>query len=114
MSGFKCRALLGMASLVAACASAPERSAENAAPERPAGSAAPAAASTEVAPAKVIDLNAVVDDSASRVTCRPMLRQGSNVIVKKCMTQADWKKYEAWEAKDAQEILRMLQGSGYR
>jgi hypothetical protein len=46
--------------------------------------------------------------------CREMLKPLSNVIVKRCMTPAEWKEFERREALWAQQILRTFQGSAYR
>jgi hypothetical protein len=50
----------------------------------------------------------------STVTCREMLKQGSNVIIKQCMTQDDWKTFERLQEQDAKAVLRTLQGGAYR
>lgn len=106
-----CSTLLA-ASLAAGCASAPERPTENRAGLQESAAETPPAA--EAAPSEIIDLSAQPDLSANRVTCREMLKQGSNVIITRCLSQADWEAFERHQAQEAQAILRMLQGSGYR
>lgn len=75
----------------------------------PADAAAPA---TPIAPV-IVDANQLAATTPP-ITCRDMLRRGSNVIVQRCMTEAEWKRYERQEAHDAGELVRALQGGRYR
>lgn len=110
MNASKYFATLLAASLVGACASVPEQSAGNGAV-----STADGVRTAEVATSRVVDLNNMqAADSAGTVTCRDMLKQGSNVIVTRCMTEADWQRFKRQEAIEAQQIVRMLQGSAFR
>lgn len=109
MRGLKSTAGLLTASLLAGCAAAPEQSAEVSDAAEPVPKVA-AAAGAEVEPAQIIDLNAAVDDSASTVICREMLKEMSNVVITRCMTAADWERFERMQAIWAQEFLRRLQG----
>lgn len=85
-------------------------------------SAAPAAtaadatsqASAAVTPDLVIDVNDLAARAPAPVICRDVLRPNSNVIVRQCLTQADWKRFQTAEAQRAGEIVRMLQGRAYR
>jgi len=120
MGRFKFYVALAAVALAAGCAAAPERAAENGVAGEPAQEAAGAATTTArgaavadtVTPSLAID--AIDPAPESRVTCREMLKQGSNVIITQCMTLADWKRFERRQARDAQEIVRMLQGGAYR
>lgn len=106
--------------LLAACTSAPEQ----AAVIRAAAAATPAAARTTEATeggaveAAAVEPDLIVEagnqDPGSEIRCREMLKQGSNVIVTRCMTMADWEEFERRQALDAQEIVRRLQGGNYR
>ncbi len=58
-----------------------------------------------------VDAQAVFPDST--VVCRDMLQHASNVIRRRCMTVAAWRRYEVAEAQRAQAILRSWQGSPY-
>lgn len=108
-----CKLCLVLAAvLVAGCASAPEQTAGRLGqtPERQ-DSAAPVVAEGE---APVVGLEEVALDPGSVVVCREMLKQGSNVIVARCMSRNDWKRYQRIESLEAQRIVRTLQGSAYR
>jgi hypothetical protein len=109
MRGLKWNAGLLTVSLFAGCAAAPRQSTEVSSVAEPVPAVA-AASSAEVVPDKVIDLNAVIDDSPSRVVCKEMLKEMSNVVVKRCMTVADWEKYKRAQALRAEEFVRQLQG----
>jgi hypothetical protein len=115
MSGpIKCCALLLVGSLLAGCASTSGRPAPSESAAQPATGAANAGESGDVTALRVIDLNKTVDDSASTVVCRQMLRQNSNVITTNCMTRADWKEFERRQALQAEEFVRRLQNGTYR
>lgn len=105
--------LLAM-SLVAGCASTGGRPAPSEVAAQPATGAANTAEKAEITALRVIDLNETVDDSASTVVCRQMLRQNSNVITTNCMTRADWKEFERRQALQAEEFVRRLQNGTYR
>jgi hypothetical protein len=85
-------------------------------------SAAPAAtaadatsqASGAVTPDLVVDVNDLAARAPAPVICRDMLRPNSNVIVRQCLTEADWKRFKTAEAQRAAEIVRMMQGRAYR
>ncbi|HEY8519697.1 MAG TPA: hypothetical protein VIN61_06430 [Gammaproteobacteria bacterium] len=62
---------------------------------------------------KTVDMKELAN-AGSPVICRDVLKMGSNVLVTYCMTPEGWKAYERRQAQEAQEILRMLQGSPYR
>jgi hypothetical protein len=102
--------------LLSACAGAPEQ-AETASPQAAAvGNASAvtsAAASASAAIPVVVDANRLAAVTPA-ITCREMLKRGSNVIIQRCMTGADWKRYERREAQDAAEMVRALQGGRYR
>jgi hypothetical protein len=120
--------------LATGCASAPQQTAEDGRAEtaRAEGGAATAAAepgvsanandvlanealANEVLANRVLVVDArETPDPGLNVTCREMLKQGSNVIITQCMSQDDWKKFKRRQARDAAEIVRMLQGSAYR
>lgn len=104
-----CCAMLA-ALLAAACATAPDERAQS-----PGGSdvqdAAQAATPAEI---ETITLGAAELDPGHVVTCRDELKMGSNVIVTRCMTAENWKHYKRFQTRQAQEMLRVLQGSAYR
>jgi hypothetical protein len=93
--------------LSAGCASAP--------PEMTASANVPAAtlAAVEPEPSEV-RLEEITLDPRNMVTCRDLLRQGSNVIRRTCMTREDWERHKRQEAKEAAAIVRTLQGGSYR
>jgi hypothetical protein len=62
--------------------------------------------------ARVVD--ATEPPPGSEVACRQMLRQGSNVIVRRCMTRDDWQAFRRQQAEEARRIVRMLQGGAYQ
>jgi hypothetical protein len=72
--------------------------------------AAPTAAAA--AQPLVVDGNALAQ--RSEFICRDVLKMGSNVHVTQCMTLADWKLWERRQAQEAQEMVRIMQGSRYR
>jgi hypothetical protein len=77
----------------------------------PVAQAAPDQAATSQA-AKVVDGNQLAQRSALTPICRDMLRPGSNVLVRRCMTAAQWKAYQRQEAQQAGELVRSLQRGG--
>lgn len=100
-----------LAALLAAggCASSPE-----VADETPDAAAAVAPEDGDVVPDVVVDANELAARTPPPVICRHMLRQGSNVIIQRCMTAQDWKLYERREAEEARAIVRTLQRGAYR
>lgn len=79
----------------------------------------PAASVSEPASIPPITPNLIVDaadepPAGSIIQCRDLLKHGSNVIIRQCMTADDWEIYDRREARDAQAMVRMLQGSGFR
>jgi hypothetical protein len=100
-----------LAALLAAagCASSPE-----VADETPDAAAVAAPEDGNIVPDVVVDANALVARTPPPVICRHMLKQGSNVIIERCMTAQDWKIYERREAQEAQAIVRTLQRGAYR
>ena len=111
MSGIKrCAAVATL--LAAGCASAPERAAETAL-EAEDGTGEVTAAVTE-AERSVLDLNEIALDPGQMVSCREMLKPASNVIVTRCMTGDDWKRFKRREELWAQQMLRIMQGGAYR
>jgi hypothetical protein len=71
-------------------------------------------ASAAVTPDLVVDVNDLAARAAAPIICRDMLKPNSNVIVRQCLTAADWKRYRTVEAQKAAQIVRMMQGGGYR
>ena len=108
-----CLAAALLAAWLGGCAAAPEQTAANVAPVavEPQDAAAPLHAA-ELKPV-VVRLTPSDEHPDLAVTCREMLKPGSNVIVKRCMTQSDWKKYKMLEARMAQQMLRVMQGNGF-
>jgi hypothetical protein len=100
------------------CAGAPDRDSANA----PAAVIEPAAARANAAPSEsvltkpdlIIDVNELAARAPPEVVCRDTLKQGSNVIVRQCMTPESWKIYERRQAQEAAQIVRMMQGNPYR
>jgi len=109
---------LALAALVVAgCAANPElESGDTVVSAALAGSATNAAprAGAAVTPNLVVDVNDLAARAPAPVICRDMLKPNSNVIVRQCMTAADWKRYSTAEAEQAGAIVRMLQGGAYR
>ncbi len=99
--------LMLAAALVAGCASAPEEL--TARVDTPVA----AALADEVDPTEVT-LEELTLNPGSVIICREMLKQGSNVIIRRCLSRDDWKLYKRREARDAAEIVRFLQGSAFR
>jgi hypothetical protein len=94
---------------VAGCASAPEGPDETAA-----AAAVEAPEEGSVTPDLVVDANDLVARTPPPLICRHSLKQGSNVIVQRCMTAQEWKLFERREAQEARAIVRTLQGGAYR
>jgi hypothetical protein len=111
------KAYVVLAALLAAgCASTPEI-----ADEAPAAAAvvattqAPGAvAPSSVVPNAVVDANELVARTPPPVICKEILKPGSNVHVQQCMTADNWKRYQRYEAQNAAELVRMMQGGAYR
>jgi hypothetical protein len=101
--------------LLAACASAPQTTSP--APAAALAATAPAATApgaASVVPDTVIDANELIANTPPKPICRDMLRPNSNVLVKTCMREEDWKIYDRLEAQRAGELVRMMQGGAYR
>ncbi len=85
-------------------------------------STAPAAAAADatpqgsaaVTPDLVVDVNDLAARAPAPVICRDMLERNSNVMIRRCLTEAAWKRYKNAEAQHAASIVRMLQGGAYR
>jgi hypothetical protein len=58
-------------------------------------------------------INFTPPPEGSRTTCRQMLRQASNNIVRRCMTQSKWRTYDRAQEEWARQTLRQMQGSAY-
>lgn len=97
--------------LTAGCASAPDRSGDT---QTFTDNSAAAAAVTETPTTLEVLTPDDLPDAGSVITCRQMLKQGSNVIVRTCMSRNDWKRYERFRAREAAAIVRTLQGGAYR
>lgn len=95
------------------CASVPDEAADRAIAQTAEATAA-AVTPAEPSPQNVIEVSESDLVPINRITCRQMLQPGSNVIVTRCMSQDDWKRYERLQASRAQEIVRMLRGDTYR
>ena len=112
----QCLALVVL--LLSGCAGAPQRDAASApAPATEPAAAAPSGAPTAAAvvtPNLIIDVNDLAARAPAPFICRDVLKQGSNVLVRQCMTEANWKFYRRRDAQQAAELTRMLQGSHYR
>jgi hypothetical protein len=50
---------------------------------------------------------------AEPVVCREMLRSGSNVIDRVCLTKAGWARLKREQSLAAERTVRVLQGSAY-
>jgi ABC-type Fe3+-hydroxamate transport system substrate-binding protein len=106
--------IVGLSALAAACASTGNSNLAS-------SSAAPApnlVAASDV-PVELVTADELpVEDEATlnerRVTCREMLQQASNQIVRRCMTVANWRTYDRAQELWAQQQLRLMQGSPYR
>lgn len=111
MSRLKSWLVVLLAALAAACASVPPETSEVAA-----AATVPKAGATALtaAAADAVVLNAEEFDPSSEVVCADMLKPGSNVIVRRCMTRRDWKLFEQMQAQQAQQLLRTWQGGAYR
>lgn len=108
---------ISAAALVAACASTPpvpSASLTEATQGAATGATALAAATSEVNSENVLVLDANNQNPGSVVSCRDMLQVGSNVIKTRCMSRDGWKRYERQLELHAQQMLRQMQGSGYR
>ena len=125
MSRFHSYAAVLIAAMLGGCASAPEQistSAEQGAPEQISENAtegateadvgAIAAGSADLEPV-VVELDARDHDPGLVVSCRDMLQTASNTLVTRCMTRDDWKRFEEVEARQAQEMVRRMQGDPF-
>jgi hypothetical protein len=104
--------------LAAGCAGAPEV-ADEATPPLAVASTTPAVANAAPASSSadgvlVVDVNELAAATPPPLICRQMLKQNSNVIITRCLTEENWKRFYRQEALEAQEIVRMLRGSKYR
>lgn len=102
-----------LAALLAAagCASGPEVAGE--APVAAAAVVANDGSSTFV-PDRIVDANELIARVPPPVICRDVLRPNSNVHITQCRTAEEWKIWQQREAKNAAEIVRMMQGGRYR
>jgi hypothetical protein len=111
----QCLALAAL--VVAGCAAQRELEVSNTVPSFAAPATATDAgprAATAVTPDLVVDVNDLAARAPAPVICRDMLKPNSNVIVRQCLTEADWKRFKTAEAARAAQIVRMMQGGGYR
>ena len=114
MSPMKAYVVLA-ALLAAGCASSPEVADEApAAAAFAATSGAGTAAPSSVVPNTVVDANELIARTPPPVICKEILKPGSNVHIQQCMTADNWKRYERYEAQNAAELVRMMQGGAYR
>ena len=65
-------------------------------------------------PDTVVDANELIARTPPPVICRDVLRPNSNVHVTECRTAEEWKRWLQREARNAAEIVRMMQGGAYR
>jgi len=110
----QCLAIVAL--VLAGCAANPEiEGGDTLAPAAtPTAADAEPQASAAVTPDLVVDVNDLAARAAAPIICRDMLKPNSNVIVRQCLTEADWKRYRTVEARKAAQIVRMMQGGGYR
>lgn len=95
-------ALLGCCGLAAACASTQDPNTVS----EPLAIAEP----TEVIVGELlVDTTGTANES--RITCRQMLQQASNQLVRRCMSQSDWRVYDRAQEEWARHILRQMRGS---
>jgi hypothetical protein len=105
--------------LAGGCAAAPELT-DQGAPARedavatPPSPTAPAANAATGAASLVVDVNELVASTPPPIICKQMLKKNSNVIVNQCGTAEQWKAFYRRQELDAQETVRMMQGSHYR
>ena len=106
---------LTVASLLAAgCASVPaETTANVGAPSVQDGGAATAAVVSKDDPS-VVQLEVKPMNPGGVISCREVLQSFSNVIVTRCMSQDDWRRFKSQQAQQAREILRTMQGGAFR
>jgi hypothetical protein len=106
--------------LAAGCATGPERAADAATEPQAALAADAQGAASAVGAAAIGTTPPLVVDAreaaaiAPPIRCREMLRKGSNVIVRYCGTEAQWKSFDLRQQQDAQQMVRELQGGRYR
>ena len=101
-------AMVGLAWLAAGCASTAGPESSSPAVIQEAGTVVDVVTADEL----LVAADASVEDG--RVTCREILRQASNQIERRCMTQAAWRNYDRAAEIRAQSLLRQMQGSPYR
>lgn len=110
--------LLAAALLSAGCASAPATpsagialngAAAEATEDSAAAQSAAVSGLAQIAPTLTVDVNRLPPADNTGLVCREMLKPLSNVIITKCMTPAAWKNYRKAEARQAQELLRIMQ-----
>ena len=111
----QCMALAAL--VLAGCAASPELedgvTLASATPAARATDATPQA-SAAVTPDLVVDVSDLAARNPPLVICRDLLQRNSNVIVRQCMTEAQWKRFKQIEAQEAAAIVRGLQGGAYR
>jgi hypothetical protein len=110
MNQFKCFTAAAFL-IVAGCASAPDPMAANESPQAQAD-AVPVVAAADADAVLSVDTDDF--DPGSVISCREMLKMGSNVIQTYCMSRDDWKRFERRQEREAQEMLRVMQGSAFR
>lgn len=100
--------------LLAACASTPseEVARDDSKPDAIASESRAPPSAPVVTPSRTVDANQLARLPA--IVCRDVLKPGSNVLITQCMTVEGWKAYERREADQAEETVRMLQGSRFR
>ena len=111
----QCMALAAL--VLAGCAVSPELgdggTLVSATPGATATDAAPQASSA-VTPDLVVDVSDLAARNPPLVICRDLLQRNSNVILRQCLTEAQWKRFKQLEAQEAAAIVRGLQGGAYR
>jgi len=112
MSFVRISVVLAAVLLATACATTEEQALALAAPATVA-SASDGREASPTEPVLVGDVNESVQ-ARPEVICKQMLKPGANVIVTQCMTAANWKIYQRRVERDAQAIVRMLQGTWSR
>jgi hypothetical protein len=113
MSFVRISVILAAASLATACATTQEQALAPAAASATVASSSDGRDAAPTKPVLVIDVNESVQ-ARPEVICKDILKPGSNVIVSQCMTAANWKLYQRRVEREAQAIVRMLQGSWSR
>jgi hypothetical protein len=111
------KAYVALAALLAAGCTSTSEVADEAAVAAPAVAATQSAAGgapSTIVPDTVVDANEIIARTPPPVICKEILKPGSNVHVRQCMTAENWKRYDRYEAQNAAELVRMMQGGLYR